>query len=206
MFGFSDFNFWNFIFDFLLRWSFNMGTTMYHSTTAAADSVIPLDTVFGSLLLIFVFNDHSIHWYYYFCRGLGDLWTLRKFWKIIWHWKFFDFLTSTFEISFFIFFFDDHSIWVLLWIIQLLLLLTQWSLWTLIIFLNIGFFLTSTFLNIGLQLDFIGLQFLEVYSWFSSSMIIQYYGSFNTFIILLLLTRWSLWTLKNLYGVAQVSK
>ena len=53
-----------------------MGTTMDHSTTAAADSVIPLDTynifehwtsiglhwtsIFGSLLLIFFFNDHSI--------------------------------------------------------------------------------------------------------------------------------------------------
>ena len=31
--------------------------------------------------------------------------------------------------------------------------------------------------------------------WFSSSMIIQYYGSFNTFILLLLLLpQWSLWT------------
>ena len=60
-----------------------MGTTMDHSTTAAADSVIPLDTynifehwifehwtsiglhwtsIFGSLLLIFFFNDHSILW------------------------------------------------------------------------------------------------------------------------------------------------
>ena len=30
-------------------------------------------------------------------------------------------------------------------------------------------------------------------------MIIQYYGSFNTFILLLLLTRWSLWTLRNFF-------
>ena len=28
---FWDFNFWNFIFDFLLQWSFNMGTTMDYS-------------------------------------------------------------------------------------------------------------------------------------------------------------------------------
>ena len=48
-FGFWDFNFWNFILDFLLQWSF-MGTTVlwiiqYIDTTAAAvDSVIPLGT------------------------------------------------------------------------------------------------------------------------------------------------------------------
>ena len=40
--------------------------------------------------------------------------TLRKFSNIFWLWKFSDFGTSTFEILFLIFFFDDHSIRVLL--------------------------------------------------------------------------------------------
>ena len=46
-----------------------------------------------------------------------SLWTLRKYLNIFWLWKCFDFGTSTFEILFWIFFFNDHSIWVLLWII-----------------------------------------------------------------------------------------
>ena len=65
-----------------------------------------------------------------------SLWTLRKYLNIFWLWKCLDFGTSTFEISFGIFFFNDHS-WVLLYygsfntLILLLLLLTRWSLWTL---------------------------------------------------------------------------
>ena len=133
-----------------------MGTTMDHSTTAAADSVIPLDTynIFEHLLTLKIcwfvdfnfwkfiidfrlqwsFNTmcHSIHWYYC-CCWLGDpSGHLENF---------------------------------------------------------------RTFVDFENLLIF-GLQFLEVYYWFSSSMIIQYYGSFNTFILLLLLLpRWSLWTL-----------
>ena len=85
-----------------------------------------------------------------------SLWTLRKYLNIFWLWKCLDFGTSTFEISFGIFFFNDHS-WVLLYygsfntLILLLLLLTRWSLWTLRKYLNIFWlwkcldFGTSTF-------------------------------------------------------------
>ena len=93
-FDFSDFNFWNFVFDFLLQWSFN--TTICHSIHSRRR--LSFWTRFWTL----DFSDFDIFDF--------DILTLI-FWTLI-------FQTSTLEISFLIFFFNDHSIWVLLWIIQ----------------------------------------------------------------------------------------
>ena len=132
MFWFLDF--WNFILDFLLQWSFSIGTTM----------------------------DHSIHWYYCFCwlphpsGHLKNIWTFWDFEKVL-----------IFELQLLKFHFGFSSSMIIQYgyyygsfnTLILLLLLTLWFLWTLRKFRKI-------------------LWLVKFYFQFSS-MVIQYYGSFD---------------------------
>ena len=75
IFRLQIFNFWNFIFDLHLQWSFNAMGHLIHATNA--DSVIRLDTFSNIFWKRIVCQNWQI-WFVSWKRFL------KRFWKIVW--------------------------------------------------------------------------------------------------------------------------